>query len=473
MKSKILGYAIGPVGAAVLGFIILPLLTWFYSVEDIGRISMLQVVANFSILLFCLGLDQAYTREYHEVKNKPGLFKQSILPGLTFMVVSLLFILAIVGENLSVWLYGINSLYLTIISLLCFILAFISRFFSLILRMEERAIAYSMSQLLPKVIFLIFIVVSIYLGAEKDFLNLITAHALSIATVFLIFAWNTRKQWVDSIFVKFDRKQNRTMLKFGLPLVLGGLASWGLDVMDKIFLRSMSTLEELGLYSVVISVAGVATIFAGIFNTIWAPMVYKWVSEGVDTTIIDQISEYVLAAIFFVIVLSGVFSWVLLYILPEQYAPIRYLITICLIGPLLYTLSETKAVGIAVARRTNFLMFAAVGAMLANFIGNFFLVPVYGALGAGISTSFAFFVFYILRTEFSCYVWRNQPRFKSYFIVSIMIFCSIMSVELISNIYYYFLMWFCLLVFGAFVFKSTIELAIYEVAKYAGKFKSL
>jgi O-antigen/teichoic acid export membrane protein len=141
-----------------------------------------------------------------------------------------------------------------------------------------------------------------------------------------------------------------------------------------------------------------------------------------------------------------------------------------LIGPLLYTLSETKAVGIAVARRTSFLMFAAVGAMLANLIGNFFLVPVYGALGAGISTSVAFFIFYILRTEFSCYVWRKQPRFKSYCIISIMILFSIMSVELISNDYYYFLVWACLLVFGGFLFRSTIKLAIFEIAKHASKF---
>jgi O-antigen/teichoic acid export membrane protein len=470
MKNKILGYAIGPIGASALGFITLPLLTWFYSAEDIGRISMLQVVSSFSVLLFCLGLDQAYIREYHEAENKPKLFKQSILPGLVIMLVSFAGLYLIGSEKLSIWLYGMPSQYLTVISIACFILSFISRFLSLILRMQDRAIAYSMSQLVPKLMFVIFVVSTVALGLKKDVFNLITAHALSIFSVFLIFAWNTKREWVAAIPIRLDRKQNKELLRFGLPLMVGGLASWGLNVMDKLFLRTMSTFEELGVYSVAMSIAGVATIFAGIFNTIWAPMVYKWVSEGVDTTIIDQISEHVLAAIYFVIVLSGIFSWVLLYALPDQYAAIRYLITICLIGPLLYTLSETKAVGIAVARRTSFLMFAAVGAMLANLIGNFFLVPVYGALGAGISTSVAFFIFYILRTEFSCYVWRKQPRFKSYCIISIMILFSIMSVELISNDYYYFLVWACLLVFGGFLFRSTIKLAIFEIAKHASKF---
>src|SRR5690606_20281025 len=194
-------------------------------------------------------------------------------------------------------LYGISSTYLTIVSIVCFILAFMSRFLSLILRMEERALAYSMSQLLPKVIFLMFILSTVWLGFKKDAYNLITAHTLSISAVFMIFAWNTRHEWIASLNQSVSWLDMKQLLTFGLPLVIGGLASWGLNVMDKLFLRSMSTFAELGVYSVTASVAGIATIFAGIFNTIWSPMVYKWVKDGVDLKKIDEISEYLLAAI--------------------------------------------------------------------------------------------------------------------------------------------------------------------------------
>lgn len=467
MKSKILGYAIGPVGAAALGLVTLPLLAWFYSVEDIGRISMLQVVASFSVLLFCLGLDQAYTREYHEAENKPKLFKQSILPGLVIMLASFTGGYLIGSEKLSVWLYGIPSQYLTIVSIACFILTFISRFFSLVLRMQDRAIAYSMSQLLPKLIFVVFVVSTVALGLKKDVFNLITAHALSILSVFFIFAWNTRREWVAAIPIRFDRQQNKVLLRFGLPLMVGGLASWGLNVMDKLFLRSMSTFEELGIYSVAVSIAGVATIFAGIFNTIWAPMVYKWVSEGVNTNKIDEISGHVLAAVFFIIVLSGVFSWILPFLLPEQYEAIRYLITICLIAPLLYTLSETTAVGIAIVRKTFFSMLAATGAMFTNLVGNYLLVPDYGALGAAASTAVAFIVFYVLRTEFSCFVWRRMPRFKSYLVVLGLAFLSIFTGFASYSHVYFVALWCFAFVIGLFVFQANVKLAIKGLRKYA------
>jgi len=465
MKNKVLGYAIGPIGSALLGLITLPLLTWFYPVEDIGRISMLQVVASFSVLLFCLGLDQAYTREYHETENKPKLFKQSVLPGAFFMLISFLVVYSLGLEKLSIWLYGIPSSYLTAISILCFALTFLSRFLSLILRMAEKAVAYSMSQLLPKLLFVFFIVGSVWFGFCKDIYHLVTAHALSIAAVFLIFLWNTKKTWLAAIPIRFDRAQNKCLLSFGLPLVMGGLASWGLNVMDKLFLRSMSTFEELGIYSVTFSIAAVATVFSGIFNTIWAPMVYKWVSEGIDTEKVDEVSGHVLAAIFFVIVLSGLFSWILPYLLPEKYAPIRYLITLCLIGPLLYTLSETTAVGIAISRKTVYSMLASTGAMLVNAVGNYLLVPEHGALGAAISTAIAFFVFYILRTEFSCLAWRKLPRFKSYLnILIVIIFSSFAGFN--SELYTYFIpVWFCLLVYGLFVFRRSVNLSIEGLKK--------
>lgn len=469
MKKKILGYAIGPIGSAFVGVITLPLLAWFYSVEDIGRVSMLQVVANLSILLFCLGLDQAYVREYHESDNKPKLFKHCFLAGFVLIIISFVILYAIEPTNISSWLYGLSSKTLSLVSICCFILAFSSRFLSLIVRMEDRAVAYSFSQLLPKLLFVIFIVSSVLFGFNKDIYNLIVAHTLSISFVFFMFAWNTRKEWLTAIPEEFDRVQQRSLLNFGLPLVIAGVASWGLSVMDRLFLRGMSTFEELGIYSVTMSIAGAAIAFAGIFNTIWAPMVYKWVNEGIDTKKIDQISEHVLAAVFFVVVLCGLFSWILPFFLPEKYAAIRYLITLCLIGPLLYTLSETTTIGIAISKKTVYSMFASIGAMLCNALGNYLLVPDYGALGAAIATAIAFFVFYLLRTEFSCLVWRKVPKIKSYLIMFSVILIAVMN-GLYSNEYQLFLViWFVFFVIGLALFKTSVSLLVKTLVKHAFK----
>lgn len=459
MKSgKITRYAIGPIGASLLGFLTLPIITWFYTVEDVGRVSMLQVFTSFFILLFCLGLDQAYMREYHSTQNKSLLLKMTLLPGLSLGLIFFIFIYSYDSSIISKWLYEISSPYLSVVTIICFIVALIARYLSLIIRMQERALAFSMSQLLPKLLFLIIILTTVYFNLERDTYNLITANVLSIIFVFFIFSWNTRHDWFFIFNSSVERKKLKKVLAFGLPLMIGGLASWGLNVADRLFLRMMSSYFELGIYSVAMSVAAVAGILSGIFNTIWAPMVFKWESEGeVDIKKIDEISEFVLAIVYFIVVLSGLFSWIIPYFLPNKYVDVQFLITSCLLGPLFYTLSETTAVGISLTRKTKFSMLASIGAMLINLIGNYMLVPKLGAIGAAASTAVAFWSFFILRTEFSKLVWRKIPFVKSYFCVTLLMICSISSmIFLAENIWAYIVMWFVMLLIGFYIFFGNI-----------------
>lgn len=457
--KQIIGYAVGPIGSGLIGLITLPMITWFYSVEDVGRISMLQVCTSFFVLLFCLGLDQAYVREYHESLNKPQLLKVVLLPSLIISITVLSIVYLYDSLIVSQWLYGIASHYLSIISICCFLVALVARYLSLILRMQEKALAFSMSQLLPKILFLIFVLCVVYLGFVTDSYSLITANVLSLFAAFVVYLWNTKCDWLPLFKEKFDWRQFKISLAFGFPLVIGGLASWGLNVMDRIFLRNMSTYTELGIYSVAMSIAGVAVLFSGIFNTIWAPMVFKWVSEGnIDFKIIDDISEYVLAAIYFLVVLSGLFSWIIPSFLPQSYAEIQFIITACLLGPLFYTLSETTAVGIAIARKTKLVMLASIFAVLINLVGNYILVPEYGTKGAAAATAIAFWSFFILRTEFSKLVWRKVPVLKSYTCVTVLTFCAVMSMFFLSeNSLVFISLWLILLFIGLFVFLNIIK----------------
>ena len=154
--KQIAAFAIGPVGGAVLGLISLPVITWFFSQEDVGRMSMLQVTLGFGILLFSLGLDQSYVREFHEAERKPALLKQAMLPGLVLLFSTVLVLLSL-GGTMAGWLFDVPSWHLSALVALALLASFISRFLSLVLLMGERGLAFSMSQLLSKFLLLIHI----------------------------------------------------------------------------------------------------------------------------------------------------------------------------------------------------------------------------------------------------------------------------------------------------------------------------
>lgn len=457
-KNKLLGYALGPVGSGLLGFISLPIITWFYPVEDVGRIAMLQVFISFSVLFFCLGLDQAYVREYHESKNKPSLLKTVFVPCLSLSILSFLLLVLYDLEAVSKWLYEIPSNYLSIVTILCFVIALASRFLSLILRMQERSYAFSMSQLLPKIIFILIVVNTVWLGLSRNTYSLITANAASVILAFLVFIWNTRSELLLAQKEKIDVHALKSAFSFGWPLVFAGLASWGLNVMDRLFLRYFSTYAELGVYSITMSAAIVVTVFAGVFNTIWSPMVYKWMSEDqFDYEKIDTVLEYVVAAIYFFIVLTSLFSWIIPYFLPEQYNNVQYLIAVCLLGPMLYTLSEVTGIGIAVTRKTKFSMLCAIIAMLTSAILNYFLVPQLGASGAAISTACAFLVFFILRTEIAKMVWRKKSYLKIFIImISLLILSSLNLIFENFRTEIYFI-WIGMFFLGCIIFHKVIK----------------
>lgn len=462
---KILSFAIGPVGGALLGLITLPLVTWFFAQEDVGRLSMLQVTLSFGVLLFSLGLDQAYVREFHEREDKPALLKQAALPGFLLLALTIAVLLCF-GELISNLLFEVPAVHLSLLVTLALLASFTSRFLSLVLRMNERGLAYSMSQLLPKLLLVTIIGLYVLFGADKTLTNLVAAMTVSLVAVTLIFAWNTREEWSKAVSAPFNLNEVKSMLRFGLPLILGGLAFWGLTALDKVFLRTFSSYEELAVYSVSVSFAAAATVFQSVFSTVWAPTVYKWASSGKGLENVEKTTRFVLAIVVLLFCLAGLFSWVITYFLPPEYNSVQWIVVSCLGFPLLYTLSETTVVGIGISRRSSFAMLAALIAFVVNIAGNLWLIPIFGAKGAAISTCVSFLIFFVLRTEFSIYLWRKTPRLLLYgYIMIVVVFACIFTLYGASLSKLMTVIWGSILLVGFYSFRHEYLLAFNFVSK--------
>lgn len=413
-RRQILGFAAGPLGAGLLSAVSLPLMTWIFPPDMIGRLSMLQVATSLFTLLCCLGLDQAYVREFHESPDRPALFLNAVLPGLCLLVVFLVVLMVASPSLLSSFLFNVHSIPFSIGVVLCLVAVFLSRFLSLILRMQDRGLAFSMSQLFSKMVLLLIVLGYVVFATSRTFTMLLTAQVSAFLMTFAVFAWNTRRDWWPAIHSRLEPVQIAGLLGFGWPLVFGGVASWGLSAMDRVFLRSMSTYDELAVYSVASSIASAVTVFAGIFNIIWSPMVYRWVADKADMKRVDAIASQMTLVVFLIVCFTGGSSWILSYLLPPTYAKVPYIVVGCIVSPLLYTLSEVTGIGIAVTRKTTYSLFASLGAVVLNIFLCYLLVPHNGANGAMIASVCAFGLFFILRTEFSAALWCSTRRLIYY-----------------------------------------------------------
>lgn len=441
--KKILQFSIGPIGAAALSLITLPFVTWFFTVEDVGRLTMLQVVLGLTVSFFSLAMHQAYVREYHEENDKQSLFKSSVIPGLIVLVV-LCIIISVLPFSVSTLLFGIDSALLTFLLIIAVFSSFFINFLAHVVRMQERGLVFSATQIAPKLFLLIFIGLIMLLNLESDFRTLIFMNTLAVVSSLLIFLFLTRETWIGSVTKRVNLALVKKMLNFSLPLVVSGVAYWALTTMDRFFIRSLAGFEELGVYALSVALAGSVSVISTVFSNLWHPILYKWVKNGVDYKNVQRVIDNMVLFVAFIWSATGLISFIVPWFLPIKYKAIEYLIVACVSMPLFYLLSEVTGIGIGVSRKSKYSMFASISAFLVNAVLNYLLIPTYGASGAALATIIAFFVFFSIRTEAGARAWYSFPRVKIYIVMIFYVIATSVMVLNKATLMNFYIVWLIL-----------------------------
>ena len=466
-------FAIGPIISAAFSLITIPFLTWFFSVEDIGRFTMVQIVLGLTVSILSLAMHQAYVREYHERDDKTVLLKAAMAPGLLLLFLTIVFTV-VSPISLSKLLFGIESGWLTALLLMSVIATFFLNFLSHVLRMEERGIAFSLTQIMPRMTLLIFIGIIILLDLPGNFLVLLSSNSLSLIATLSCFILLTFNNWKNIFKVSLNFSLMKAMLKFSLPLVAGGLAYWGLTAIDRFFLRALSGFDELGLYSVGVTIVSAVSVITAVFSNIWHPTVYRWVKEGIDPNRVQSVIEFITIGFSIIWSITGLFSWIVPVFLPSEYGDITFLVIASIAMPLFYLLSETTVVGIGISRRSGYSMLASIAAVIVNAALNYLLIPNYGAAGAALATCYSFFVFFIVRTEASAYLWVSLPRLKVYIVVSLylIVTTALFICTKIININFsilFIVLWIVLVFLSMLLYRKRTTQAFFYIKNFFNK----
>ena len=434
--QKILQYAVGPVGAAAVSLLTLPVLAHYFSPEDVGRYAIIQVFLSLSIMLFSLGLHQSYVREYYDYDDKKSLVLMATLPCVVVLAV-FFSVYSVIPLSLSELLLDLESPWVSYLILICVTLSVLINQYAHVLRMQDRALLFSFSTVLPRLAFIIAIVVSLYLSQSRDFNDIVLALIISLSATFfllLVLIPDVRRSFRARVDLGFLRK----MLSFGLPLTVGGLAFWGMSSIDRFLLKHFSELSEVAIYSVAVSFAAAGSILTTVFITIWHPLVYKWNKEGIEKDKLQMVLNVMLLAVCACWSLVGFCSWLLKFLLPEYYNLVIYILPLCVSVPLTFLLSEITQIGINIKRKTNLAMVITLFALFVNLAVNFVAIERLGALGAALARAIAFVVFLFARTEVGHHLMPVFNRKSLYLLVSIyLLYSAVFSVVGTSSDLYF------------------------------------
>jgi len=387
---------------------------------------MFVTMLTMAPLIFSLGLEQAYVREYHEAKDKQRLFALCFIPGGILLAVAIGFA-SIMWEDLATVLYAEDSWLLFVCTAGASILTFANTFLSNTLRMQERGLPFSLSQVVPKLLLAAALGAAFLVSAAPSFafLAVSQALALTLATSYLLYV--TWPEWRRMGFKPFAASELKPLLNFSLQLQLSNALFWGLTATNVLFLRYYADLSEVGLYATAVGLAGLAVVVKSMFTVVWMPMVYKWNATGDALPQIKVALNPSTFGVCLLIAFAGLMSGLVTIVLPEHLWETRYFIAACFIHPLLYALSEVTVVGIPLTRKTHYAIYVVSGAAAVNVFACVALIPSYGAAGAAIANALAFAVFFLLRSELSCRVWHRLPLTRSYVAVTLVVLMACMQ----------------------------------------------
>jgi len=393
-------YTISTFVQRMLGLIMTPVYTVYLARETYGDYSLLYAFMAFMNVVYLYGMDVAFMRFYYSDR-----FKKEDVYASAFWAVgggALLLSLLIHGQApyLSRVIFS-DATYEWPVRLAALIL-FLDTFSNmpyLILRVQERSVAYSVARILRFAVELSlniwFVVVQ-----KEGFLGILYANALASAINILILLpiqWRYLKG-------RFNAAAFKEMARFGLPLIPNGLAYLVIEMSDKFLMDRFLDRETLGIYAANYKFGTILLFLVSAFRTAWQPFMMKTAREINARTVFARVMTYfTLMGVVMVVAVSFLLQDILTLkvtdtfsLLGERYWPGIPVIPIILTSYLFYGFYVNFTAGVYILKRTR-LMFLFTGAgAVVNIGSNFWLMPAYGMMGAAWATLLSYLVMAVL-----------------------------------------------------------------------------
>jgi O-antigen/teichoic acid export membrane protein len=197
----------------------------------------------------------------------------------------------------------------------------------------------------------------------------------------------------QDITVRICQRWFRKLVHFGYPFIFAGLAHWLFASMDRWMLAAMSSVEEVGIYSVAFRFATAVFFVSDAFGRAWSPFCIK-IRTDAPGTYRETYARVLLLLLFVMLVVGGglaLFSDELIgALMPDKYRASAAPLAVLSFGIVLQSTQQVTAVGISLEQKTYLFVRLAWLAVAVNFVLNALWIPLYGAQGAAWATLFSY-----------------------------------------------------------------------------------
>lgn len=415
---------IGTIFNIFLGLLTTPIVTRLVDTSDYGALSMFNTYTSMAVMVLCLGLDQSLIRFYYEDESEN--YKRRLISktaGVSISIALIVCIIAFFVLNSGMIPFDFNGTLLFFLLLYVLVQLFL-RFVLLVLRVEYQTKLYASLNVLNKIIYLVAALLMItFAGYSNNLHVLIFATVISSIIPLMVGIYKNRNLWIPGKWSDRICIDNKIVLRYGFPFILSMGITTLFETLDKLSINYFCDYSDVGIYASAITIVNVFTIIQTTFNTIWAPMsIEKYTRAPDDYSFFKNLNSLITVLMFgfgfFVIVLKDAF----ILLLGAKYRSASCIVPFLIFHPIMYTISETTAIGIDFKQKSYLHIVVAIVACVVNAIGNVILVPIIGGQGAAISTGVSYIVFFTMRTILGLINYNYKPSIIRIYILILMTF---------------------------------------------------
>ncbi len=390
-------YSIGTFSSRLAGFILIPLYTARFSVEEYGMMGIMEITSQVLLALLGFSLYNAFFRWYWDknfiAKQKSILF--TILVFLIFQISLFLILVLSFQQDLSYLLFDSDrNSYLIRLLILVSGLEAVGVVVSTLLRLKERAAFYTLLQVVKLTISLLS---TIYLIVYRNRnIEAVYEAQLIANVVYLLLIFNVLRKNIE---LKFEWKILKDMLSFSLPLVLTSLSGIILNITDRYTLRFLADMADVGVYSLGFKVANTLRVFLiASVNLALQPIIFKMMDEPGNKRFYAKVMTYFTFGLMFFVLFFSLYAPEIIKVISKQnmqYWNAWKLVPVLSFSMLFSMLRDVSYTGLNITKKTKIIALLVISAAILNILLNLLFIPVWGFYGASVATAISQVIYFV------------------------------------------------------------------------------
>ncbi|MFN0274136.1 MAG: polysaccharide biosynthesis C-terminal domain-containing protein [Chitinophagales bacterium] len=397
-------YGLSTILVRMLNYLLAPLHTRvFLDQGDYGAISELYAYVTFLNVIFMYGMETAFFRfakNGNSLQQNRTVFSTAQTSLLFTTLIFLFPLLFLSGNIANVLQYPGQGEYVIYFALIIAFDTLVNIPFAK-LRLENKPWKYFTIKLVNvgiNIFFNFFFLLPALTGNDKlfAFTGFVYKPELGVAYVFmanLIASTVTFLIFTRTFFnLHFDRTLWKKMMRYGLPLIIIGLAGMINETIDRILLKywlpgtPAENLKQVGIYSAVYKISIFMTLAVQAFRMGAEPFFFNNAAEKNAPRTYADVMKYFVIVCCFIFLLVGMFPEVFKIIIGENYHEGLFIVPILLMANLFLGIYYNQSVWYKLTDKTTFATLIPIVGAAITLVLNFLLIPKIGYQGSAWAT---------------------------------------------------------------------------------------